>query len=84
MSIYPNVTKEDKTDSAKLSKQEENQREFIKKNRISKQTLDKKLAETFISKPKKLSKTTEATEKLKLKHWLFYIQLILKVIHQKM
>ena len=56
MSIYQNVTKEDLPNLSKLAKeQEKNQRANKTKNRVSRQTHDKKLAESLSPITKDLS-----------------------------
>ena len=64
MSVYPNVTMEDVIELAKLLKQQKNQRAIEMKIKILKQTHQKQLAETVTPITRKLSKTTEAIQKL--------------------
>ena len=47
MSIYPNVTEQDFNKLRKLAEQQKNERAEKIKNRIIKQTHDKKLAESL-------------------------------------
>ena len=47
MSIYSNVTEQDLINLPKLAEQQKNQRALKIKNKILKQTLDKKLAESL-------------------------------------
>ena len=63
MSIYSNVTEEDMINLRKLAEQQKNQRALKIKNRISKQTPDIKLAESFSPITKKLE-VKETTQKL--------------------
>ena len=59
MSIYSNVTEQDMINLRKLAEQQKNQRALKIKNRILKQTHDKKLAESLSPITIKLDETTE-------------------------
>ena len=59
MSIYSNVTEQDLDNLRKLAEQQKNQRAFKIKNRILKQTHDKKLAESLSPITNKLDETTK-------------------------
>ena len=63
MSIYSNVTEQDLINLRKLWEQQKNQRALKIKNRILKETHDKKLAEN-LSITKKLDEVNESTQKL--------------------
>ena len=67
-SIYFKVTEEDRIETAKLSEQQKNKRAIKIKKRIPKQTHNGQIAETFKPLTEKLSKTTEAIEKLSSSH----------------
>ena len=64
MSIYPNVTEEDLASLEKLANQQKNEKARTIKNRVFKQTYDKKLAETFEPVTKKIDQVVEATKEL--------------------
>ena len=61
MIIYPNVTEQGLINLLKLADQQKNQRALKIKNRILKQTRDKKLAESLspITKKLEVNKTTK-------------------------
>ena len=64
MSIYSNVTEKDLDNLRKLAQQQKEQRALKIKNRILKQTHDKKLAESLSPITERLDKVKESTEKL--------------------
>ena len=64
MSIYPNVSQQDLVNFRKLLEQQKIQRALKIKNRISKQTHDKKLAESLSPITKKVDEVNETTQKL--------------------
>ena len=59
------MTEQDLINLRKLAEQQKNQRAPKIKNRILKQTLDKKLAESFCLVTKNLSELNESTKKLR-------------------
>ena len=63
MSIYSNVTEKDLDNLRKLAQQQKEQRALKIKNRILKQTHDKKLPESFSPITERLDKVKESTEK---------------------
>ena len=63
MSIYLDVTKEDMIELAKLSEQQKNERADKIEIRISKQTRDETLAETFKPLTKNNAGFSESTKK---------------------
>ena len=64
MGIYPNVTQQDLINLRKLAEEQKNQRPIKIKNRILKETHDKKLAENLAPVTKKLEEVFESTEKV--------------------
>ena len=64
MSIYSNVTEEDLINLRKLAEQQKEQRAIKIKNRILKQTHDKKLAESLSPITKKLEEVNKSTKKI--------------------
>ena len=64
MSIYSNVAEEDMVNLRKLAEQQKNQRALKIKNRILKQTHDKKLAESLSPITKKLDEVNQSTQKV--------------------
>ena len=64
MSLYSNVTEEDLINLRKLAEEERNERALKIKNRILKQTHDKKLAESLSPVTKNLDEVKETTEEL--------------------
>ena len=64
MSIYSNVTEQDLVILRKLAEQQKNQRDLKIKNRILKQTLDIRLAESLTLITKKLEEVNKSTKKL--------------------
>ena len=64
MCIYCNVTEQDLINLRKLAEQQESQRALKIKNRVLKQTLDVKLAESLSPLTKKLDIINETTENL--------------------
>ena len=64
MSIYSNVTEKDLDNLRKLAEQQKNERALKIKNRILKQTLDIKLAESLSPITKKLEEVKKSTKKV--------------------
>ena len=64
MSIYSNVTEKDLENLRKLADQQKNERAFKIKNRIIKQTLDVKLAESLSPITKKLDTINDCTKQI--------------------
>ena len=64
MSIYSNVTEQDLINLRKLAEQQKEQRALKIKNRILKQTHDKKLAESLIPITDKLDEVNKSTQEL--------------------
>ena len=64
MSVYSNVTEQDLNNLRKLAEQQKQQRALKIKNRILKQTLDIKLAESLSPITKKLDEVKETNQKL--------------------
>ena len=64
MSIYSNVTEKDLDNLRKLADQQKNQRAIKIKNRILKQTLDVKLAESLSPITKKLDEVNKSTQEV--------------------
>ena len=64
MSIYSNVTEKDLDNLRKLAQQQKEQRALKIKNRILKQTHDKKLAESLSPITKKLEEVKKSTKKV--------------------
>ena len=64
MSIYSNVTEKDLDNLRKLAQQQKQQRALKIKNRILKQTHDKKLAESLSPITKKLEEVNKSTKKV--------------------
>ena len=64
MSIFSSVTEQGLVNLRKLAEQQKNQRALKIKNRILKQTLDIKLAESLSPITKKLDEVKETTQKL--------------------
>ena len=62
MSIYSNVTEQDLNILGKLAEQQKNQRAPRIKNRISKQTHDRKLAESLSPITKKLHEVNDSNK----------------------
>ena len=64
MSIYSNFTEQDPKNLRNLAEQQKEQRALKIKIRILKQTLDIKLAESFLPIKKKLDVINESTKQL--------------------
>ena len=64
MSIYSNVTEQDLDNLRKLAEQQKNQQALKIKNRILKQSHDKKLAESLSRITKKLDTINESTKEI--------------------
>ena len=64
MSIYSIVTEQDLNNLRKLAEQQKEQRAIKIRNRILKQTLDIKLAESLSPITKKLDEVKETTQKI--------------------
>ena len=64
MSIYSNVTEQDLINLRKLAEQQKNERALKIKNRISKETHDVKLAESFSPISKNLDTINKSIKKL--------------------
>ena len=64
MSIYSNVTEQDLINLRKLAEQQKNQRAIKIKNKIFKQTHDKKLAGNLSPITKKLAEVKNSAKKL--------------------
>ena len=65
MSFYSNVTEQDMINLPKLAEQQKNQRALKIKNRILKQTHDRKLAESLSTITKKLEEVNRSTKKIR-------------------
>ena len=63
MSFHSHVTEQDLNKLRKLAEQQKNQRARKIKNRILKQTRDRKLAKSILPITKKLDEVTESTKK---------------------
>ena len=64
MNIYSNVTEQDLINLRKLAEQQKNERALKIKNKILKQTIDIKLAESLSPITKSLDKVIESTQNL--------------------